>query len=84
MTFHFISRAPKARLHARLHVRGDQRTHQPMNGSVFAFDTISHPGRREWLVIAFGAALTLLFLPMVVWKVVGLGQGDVQVFFRAG
>jgi hypothetical protein len=84
VTFHFISRAPKARLHARLHVRGDQRTQQPMNGSVFAFDTISHPGRREWLVIAFVAALTLLFLPMVVWKVVGLGQGDVQVFFRAG
>ncbi len=29
-------------------------------------------------------ALTLLFLPIVVWKVVGLGQGDTQVFFRAG
>jgi hypothetical protein len=28
--------------------------------------------------------VTLLFLPMVVWKVVGLGQGDTQVFFRAG
>jgi hypothetical protein len=55
-----------------------------MGGNVFAIDTIAHPSRREWLLIAFVAALTLLFLPMVVWKVVGLGQGDTQVYFRAG
>jgi hypothetical protein len=55
-----------------------------MSSNVFAIDTIAHPSRREWLLIAFVAALTLLFLPMVVWKVVGLGQGDTQVYFRAG
>ncbi len=55
-----------------------------MSSNVFACDALSRPGRREWLAIAIVAALTLLFLPMVVWKTVGLGQGDVQVFFRAG
>jgi hypothetical protein len=55
-----------------------------MSNSVFAFDAISRPGRREWFAIALVVALMLLFLPMVVWKSVGLGQGDVQVFFRAG
>ena len=55
-----------------------------MSRSIFAFDTIAHPGRREWFAIALVGGLTLLFLPMVVWKVVGLGQGDTQVFFRAG
>ncbi|MDR3420783.1 MAG: glycosyltransferase family 87 protein [Xanthobacteraceae bacterium] len=55
-----------------------------MNRSIFAFDTISHMGRREWLVVAFVATLTLLFLPLVVRKVVDFGQGDMQVYFRAG
>jgi Glycosyltransferase family 87 len=55
-----------------------------MSTNIFALDTIAHPRRREWLAIAAVAAVTLLFLPMVVWKVVGLGQGDTQVFFRAG
>jgi len=55
-----------------------------MNSSIFALDAIARPGRREWFVIAFVVGLMLLFLPMVVWKVVGLGQGDTQVFFRAG
>src|ERR1700761_2591886 len=50
----------------------------------FALDTIAHPRRREWLAIAAVAAVTLLFLPLVVRKVVGLGHGDTQVFFRAG
>jgi hypothetical protein len=27
---------------------------------------------------------SVLLLPVVLWKTVGLGQGDVQVFFRAG
>ena len=55
-----------------------------MGSGVFAFDAISRPGRREWVAIAIVAVLTLLFLPLVVWKTVWLGQGDVQVFFRAG
>ena len=67
-----------------LRVFADQRTHHPMGSGVFTFDAISRPGRREWVAIAFVVALTLLFLPMVVWKTVALGQGDVQVFFRAG
>ena len=62
----------------------DQRTHHPMGSGVFTFDAISRPGRREWVVIALVVALMLLFLPMVIWKTVALGQGDVQVFFRAG
>ena len=28
--------------------------------------------------------LTVPLLPVVLWKTVELGQGDVQVFFRAG
>ena len=36
------------------------------------------------MAIAIFAALTVLLLPVVLWKTVGLGQGDVQVFFRAG
>jgi hypothetical protein len=67
-----------------LHAGGDEGTQRPMNTSIFAFDAISRPGRREWFAIIFVVVLTLLFLPMVVWKVVGLGQGDTQVFFRAG
>ena len=55
-----------------------------MGSGVFTFDAISRPGRREWVAIAIVAVLTLLFLPLVVWKTVWLGQGDVQVFFRAG
>jgi hypothetical protein len=55
-----------------------------MNSSLFAFEAISRPGRREWVAIAIFAALAVLLLPVVLWKTVGLGQGDVQVFFRAG
>jgi len=44
----------------------------------------SRLGRQDWLAIAFVVALALLFLPIVVWKTVWLGQGDVQVIFRAG
>jgi hypothetical protein len=55
-----------------------------MGSGVFTFDAISRPGRREWVAIGLVVALMLLFLPMVVWKTVSLGQGDVQVFFRAG
>ena len=36
------------------------------------------------MAIAIFATLTVLLLPVVLWKTVGLGQGDVQVFFRAG
>ncbi len=55
-----------------------------MGNGVFAFDAISRPGRREWAAIALVGALMLLFLPVVVRKTVEFGQGDVQVFFRAG
>jgi hypothetical protein len=55
-----------------------------MSNSVFAFDALSRPGRREWIAVALVVVLTLSFLPVVVWKTVTLGQGDVQVFFRAG
>lgn len=55
-----------------------------MSNSVFAFGAISHPRRREWVAIAGLGAITLLFLPVVMWKTVWLGQGDAQVFFRAG
>ncbi len=51
--------------------------------SVLAFDTIARPGRPERLAIAIVAGLVILFLPLVVWKTVSLGHGDVQVFFRA-
>ncbi len=55
-----------------------------MSNNVFAFDTISRPSRKEWLAIAFVAVLALLYLPLLLWKTVHLGHGDVQVFFRAG
>ena len=55
-----------------------------MGARVFSIDTIAHPGRREWLAFAFVIGLVILFLPLVLWKVVGLGQGDAQVFFRGG
>ena len=45
---------------------------------------IPRPGRREWVAVAVLAILVLGFLPIVVNKSVRLGQGDVQVFFRAG
>jgi len=54
-----------------------------MTRSIFAFDTLARPHRREWVAIICVAALTLAFLPVVMWKTVVLGQGDVQVFFRA-
>ena len=68
----------------RLRLPDDQRTHHPMGSGVFTFDAIWRPGRREWVAIGLVVALMLLFLPMVVWKTIALGQGDVQVFFRAG
>ena len=55
-----------------------------MSSSIFALAALSRPGRHERRAAAFVVILMLLFLPMVVWKAVGLGQGDVQVFFRAG
>lgn len=55
-----------------------------MSNGIFAVGSLSHPGRPERLAIAFVVILMLAFLPIVVWKTVGLGQGDVQVFFRAG
>jgi hypothetical protein len=51
---------------------------------VFSFETLLHPSRREWLALVFVFGLTALFLPEVIWKAVALGQGDAQVFFRAG
>ena len=45
---------------------------------------LPRPSRREWLVIAPLAGFALLFLPVVVWKNVVQGHGDVEVFFRAG
>jgi len=54
-----------------------------MTRSIFAFDTLARPHRREWVAIACVPALTLAFLPVVMWKTMVLGQGDVQVFFRA-
>lgn len=53
-------------------------------GAVFAFNTNARLGRREWFGVALIAVLAGSFLPIVVWKTVGLGHGDVQVFFRAG
>jgi hypothetical protein len=55
-----------------------------MNNRVLTFDTISRLGRQDWLAIILVAVVALLFLPIVLWKTVGHGQGDVQVFFRAG
>jgi Glycosyltransferase family 87 len=51
---------------------------------VVALGAISRPGRRELAAAAAIAVLILAFLPIVVRKAVWLGQGDVQVFFRAG
>jgi hypothetical protein len=68
----------------RLRLLDDQRTHQPTGSGEFTFDAILRSGRREWVAIELVVALMLLFLPMVVWKTVALGQGGAQVFFRAG
>jgi len=38
-----------------------------MNSSLFAFEAISRPGRREWVAIAIFAALTVLLLPVVLY-----------------
>ena len=54
-----------------------------MSKSIFAFDTLSRPGRREWLAIAGVAVLTLLFLLAVLQKTLVFEQGDVRVFFHA-
>jgi hypothetical protein len=53
-------------------------------GAGFTFDPNARLGRREWFSVALIAIAVLAFLPIVVWKAVDLGQGDVQVFFRAG
>jgi len=45
---------------------------------------LPRPSRQEWLIIALVAVLALLCLPFVLWKIITLGQGDAQVFFRAG
>jgi hypothetical protein len=55
-----------------------------MPASIFSFAALSHPRRREWCVLAFVVGLTILFLPLVLWKVLHFGQGDAQVFFRGG
>ena len=54
-----------------------------MTRSIFAFDTLARPHRREWVAIACVPALTLAFLPVVMWKTLVFGQGDVRVFFHA-
>ncbi len=51
---------------------------------MLAFGAIQRLRRPEWLAAAVIAILILGFLPIVVNKSVWLGQGDVQVFFRAG
>jgi hypothetical protein len=51
---------------------------------VLAFGAIPRFGRRELCAVAVLAVLILAFLPIVVRKAVWLGQGDVEVFFRAG
>ncbi len=55
-----------------------------MTKSVFATDSIARPGLRDFAIIVVIVFLMLGLLPIVVWKSVTLGQGDVQVFFRAG
>ena len=52
--------------------------------SVLALGAIPRFGRRELFAVAVLAILVLAFLPIVVRKAVWLGQGDVEVFFRAG
>src|SRR6185295_11896350 len=51
---------------------------------VLAFGAIPRLRRPQWLASAALAILVLGFFPIVVNKSVWLGQGDVQVFFRAG
>ena len=51
---------------------------------MLAFGAIPRLGRRELFAVAVLAILILAFLPIVVHKAVWLGQGDVEVFFRAG
>ena len=51
---------------------------------MLAFGAIPRFGRRELFAVAVLAILILAFLPIVVRKAVWLGQGDVEVFFRAG
>ena len=51
---------------------------------MLAFGAIPRFGRRELFAVAVLAILVLGFLPIVVRKAVWLGQGDVEVFFRAG
>jgi hypothetical protein len=55
-----------------------------MTKNVFAIDSIARPALRDFAIIVVVVFLMLGFLPIVVWKSVALGQGDVQVFFRAG
>jgi hypothetical protein len=55
-----------------------------MSKSIFAIDSIARPGLRDFAIIIVIVFLMLGFLPIVVFKSVTLGQGDVQVFFRAG
>lgn len=55
-----------------------------MQPGIFSLATLSHPRRREWIALTFVVGLTLLFLPVVLWKVLHYGQGDAQVFFRGG
>lgn len=45
---------------------------------------IARSNRSELFAIAAIAGIALLYLPLFVWKTVWLGQGDIQVFFRAG
>ena len=45
---------------------------------------ISRLSRGQFLAGAVIAALGLAYLPLFEYKTVWLGQGDIQVFFRAG
>jgi hypothetical protein len=54
-----------------------------MNNMALVFDRMSRLGRQDWFAMTLVVVVALLFLPIVVWKTVGHGQGDVQVFFRA-
>jgi len=55
-----------------------------MSDGVSAFNWISRSTAQNWLAAGFVVVLTLLFFPWVMWKAVALGQGDAQVYFRAG